>query len=238
MTTLVVPDVHNHIAETEAQIARYPADRVIFLGDYFDHFGDTPQTAAATAEWLKDSLHKADRLHLWGNHDLSYRFPNNDQFVRSGAGYTPAKQRALDSVLGPEDWAKLHLLTFVDGIALSHAGIGSPAFFSPGVSPTRESVERLCEQAWSDAESGVENPVFGPLGIVWLRWWQLRPLAAFSQVVGHTPDRALRTERGEGQLNVCLDTFGRYLGWIEQGRLGVIDDRLGEISWQEVNEGN
>src|SRR5690606_22035145 len=79
MTTLVLPDVHNHFAEAEAQIARHPADRIVFLGDYFDSFDDTPAMAAATAEWLKDSLAKPDRLHLWGNHDLWHRFPRNPQ---------------------------------------------------------------------------------------------------------------------------------------------------------------
>ncbi len=231
MTTLVLPDVHNHFAEAEQQIARYPADRVIFLGDYFDHFDDTPEDAAATAEWLKDSLTKPDRLHLWGNHELWYRFPNNPQICWIGSGFTPEKSKVISRILGPEDWAKLKLVEFVGRIALSHAGIGSAVFAPPLGALTRERVEQICAEAWPDAEAGLPNPVFGASGIVWIRWWRLHPLAAFSQFVGHTPDRELRIDRGDTSANVCLDSFGRYLGWIEDGLMAVIDETRGDVVW-------
>jgi len=232
MTTLVIPDIHNHFAEAEEQVARYPADRIIFLGDYFDSFDDTPSMATATAEWLKDSLAKPKRLHLWGNHDLWYRFPGNPQISWIGSGFTLDKLAVISDVLGPEDWARLKLVEFIDEIALSHAGIGSTVFSQQYVPASRERVERLCQKAMADAEAGVENAVFGSAGIVWLRWWQMRPLAAFSQFVGHTPDRGLRIEQHGGRTNVCLDSFGRYLGWIEDGRMGVIDDHKGQVVWR------
>ena len=47
MTTLVIPDLHHRVAAAEEWIARYPADRVVFLGDYFDDFDDTPKMAEA-----------------------------------------------------------------------------------------------------------------------------------------------------------------------------------------------
>lgn len=237
MTTLVVPDIHHHWAEAEAQIAKYPADRIVFLGDYFDNFHDTPQIAAGTAEWLKDSLTKPERLHLWGNHDLWYRFPMNPQICWFGAGFTPEKSKVISGILSTEDWARLRLVAFVDGIALSHAGIGAEVFAPPVGELTRERVERLCTEAWLDAEAGIPNPVFDLSGIVWLRWWNLRPLAAFSQFVGHTPDRELRIEAADECANVCLDTFGRYLGWIEDGAMSVIDDRSGERIWTADRNG-
>ncbi len=236
MTTLVLPDIHNHFAEAEEQIARYPADRIVFLGDYFDSFGDSfgdsPAMAAATAEWLKDSLAKPERLHLWGNHDLWYRFPRNPQICWFGSGFTPEKLKVISGILGPEDWARLKLVEFIGDIALSHAGIGKGVFASPIDGITRERVERLCAEAWPDAEAGLAHPVFGESGIVWLRWWNLRPLPAFSQFVGHTPDRELRLDRGKTTMNACLDSFGRYLGWIEGGRMAVIDDHRGGAVWK------
>jgi hypothetical protein len=231
MTTLVIPDLHHRVAAAEEWIARYPADRVVFLGDYFDDFDDTPKMAEATAEWLKDSLAKPGRLHLWGNHDLWYRFPMNPQVCWFGAGFTPEKSKIISSVLEAADWARLELVEFVDGIALSHAGIGSSVFAPPIGALTKERVERLCAEAWLDAEAGLPNPVFDLSGIVWLRWWNLRPLEAFSQFVGHTPDRALRIDRGVATANACLDSFGRYLGWIEDGFMSVLDDHRGEPVW-------
>lgn len=112
---------------------------------------------------------------------------------------------------------RTRLVQFIDGIALSHAGIGAEVFAPPVGELTRERVERLCAEGWLDAEAGLPNPVFDLSGIVWLRWWNLRPLAAFSQFVGHTPDRELRVERGESTAKSCSHTLGRYLGWLRTG---------------------
>lgn len=231
MKILVVPDVHNHTAEVERQIARYPADRVIFLGDYFDSFGDTPQMAAQTAAWLKESLARPERLHLYGNHDLWYRFPRHPQISWIGSGFTPAKSREISAILTPDDWAKMKLVEFVGDIALCHAGIGEEVFGHPINGVSRERVETLCAEAMRDAEAMVDHPVFDESGIVWLRWWHLEPLAAFSQFVGHTPSRELRIESAHGRHNVCLDTMGRYLGLIENDRMAVIDDEAGRVTW-------
>ncbi len=236
MKTLIVPDVHNHTAEAEEQVARYPADRVIFLGDYFDSFGDSPEVAADTARWLKDSLTRPERLHLWGNHDLWYRFPFNPQICWIGSGFTPQKHAAISSILGDEDWARLRLVTFLDGIAFSHAGIAEDVFAHPvkGLSP--ELVTDTCAEAMRDAEASLAHPVMGERGIVWLRWWEMEVLPEFSQVVGHTVDRALRIESRGERFNLCLDTMGRFLGWLEDGVMGVIDDHHQKIVWRHETD--
>jgi len=231
MTTLVLPDVHNHFNEAEDQISRYPADRVVFLGDYFDSFDDTPEMASATAEWLKVSTARPDRIHLYGNHDLWYRFPDNPQICWYGSGFTPEKLEAISVILDAEVWKKLRPIEFVDDIALCHAGISASVFSPPEGTVSRDRVERLCAEAWLDAEAGFTNPVFGSSGPFWIRWWNLRSLPAFSQFVGHTPGRDLRIDRGGSTANVCLDSFGRYVGWIEDGLMAVIDDQLGDVVW-------
>lgn len=236
MKILVIPDVHNHTAEAEAQIARYPADRVIFLGDYFDSIGDNPTMAGETAEWLKDSIARPGRLHLYGNHDLWYRFPKNAQICWVGSGFTPQKLREISRVMTPDDWAKMKLVEFVGEIALCHAGIDERIFGHPVHGLTREGVEATCEQALWDAAAAIDHPVFDESGIVWLRWWNLKPLREFSQFVGHTPSRDLRIESAHGRRNVCLDTMGRYLGLIEDGKMAVIDDHSGRVTWREQDD--
>lgn len=233
MKTLVIPDVHNHTTEVEAQIARYPADRVVFLGDYFDSFGDTPAMAADTAAWLKASLARPERLHLWGNHDLWYRFPTNSQICWIGSGFTPRKHAEISKILTVEDWSRLKLVEFVDEIALCHAGIGPEVFGHPvaGLDPGR--IESKCAAAMQDAEAGIDNEVFGESGIVWLRWWNLEVAEEFSQFVGHTPAKELRIESAHGRRNICLDSMGRYLGLIEDGEMAVIDDFSGRIAWRQ-----
>ena len=236
MKTLIVPDVHNHIDEVEAQISRYPADRVVFLGDYFDSFGDTPAMAEATARWLKASLARPERLHLWGNHDLWYRFPLNSQICWIGSGFTPEKSRAISGVLAFEDWEKLRLVTVLDGIVFSHAGVDRSVFEHPVEGLSAGRVESQCAAALEDAAAGIDNEVLGEHGIVWLRWWEMEALPEFSQVVGHTVARECRVETEGGRFNVCLDTLGRYLGLLEDGIFKVIDDeRDGAMVWSSAD---
>jgi len=40
MRTLIIPDIHNHIENADYWLTNEEYDRVVFLGDYFDHFGD------------------------------------------------------------------------------------------------------------------------------------------------------------------------------------------------------
>ena len=82
----VCPDLHEapNLDEVEAAIWREAPSRTVFLGDYFDQFYDTPDDAARTARWHKGSLAEPNRVHLWGNHDLAYGFPN--MRVRSSPG--------------------------------------------------------------------------------------------------------------------------------------------------------
>lgn len=74
---LAIGDIHQapNLEQIEATIARENPDRVIFVGDYFDQWHDHPDHAAKTARWLKQSLADPKRVHLLGNHDLHYLWP-------------------------------------------------------------------------------------------------------------------------------------------------------------------
>ena len=90
---LSVGDIHNgpNLDHIDKAIARERPDLTVFVGDYFDQFGDGPEHAYRTAKWLKNSLAEPDRIHLWGNHDLAYWEPVHFRCP----GYTPEKREAI-----------------------------------------------------------------------------------------------------------------------------------------------
>lgn len=125
MKIIAVGDIHHgpNLEQIEAAIEREKPDLTIFIGDYFDQFGDQPEYAYLTAKWLKSSLVKPNRVHIWGNHDLPYGFPE----YSFCPGFDPAKERAIRSVLGESDWRKLqlwHLIRFNgEHWLFTHAGL-------------------------------------------------------------------------------------------------------------------
>jgi hypothetical protein len=104
MNYLIIPDVHNRVEWAESLIATFPGRVVIFLGDYFDNYEDTPSIARHTAQWLRYSLDQG-RIHLMGNHDLPYRWAGI-----TCPGWTKDKHREVNRVLAHYDWGKLRLV--------------------------------------------------------------------------------------------------------------------------------
>lgn len=124
MKTIIISDIHNRFEWIEDALLSpllQPYDNIIFLGDYFDDFNDTPEIVANAAKWLKQSMQKPNRIHLIGTHDLWYMFPYN-RFI-AASGNSEAKAYAIRSVLSQEDWNKLYLYHYEQNFLLSHAGI-------------------------------------------------------------------------------------------------------------------
>src|ERR1035437_9205008 len=88
---LIIPDIHNNVGWVEEYLAKQKYDYVVFLGDYFDEFYDSVKDATEAAKWLKESLKKENRIHLWGNHDTSYFFPN----LYECSGYSKEKEEGI-----------------------------------------------------------------------------------------------------------------------------------------------
>ena len=132
---VVMPDVHQapNLDQLEQAIARERPDLAIFLGDYFDQFGDSPGDAGRTAEWLCHSLQQPKRIHLWGNHDLPYCYPENS--VVRCPGFTVEKFEAIQGHLGEPDWQKLRLYPWEGHRLFSHAG-WSKHWFNPSLAAT------------------------------------------------------------------------------------------------------
>ncbi|KAF6244438.1 hypothetical protein C6989_09210 [Nitrosopumilus sp. b2] len=50
--TLIIPDIHNDY-NTAKKLSQENPHKIVFLGDYFDDFGDKVQDATNIAKWLK-----------------------------------------------------------------------------------------------------------------------------------------------------------------------------------------
>lgn len=124
MKTIIISDLHNRVDWVEFALQSpvlKPYDRVIFLGDYFDDYYDTVQNAANAAQWLEQSIHEPNRIHLMGTHDLWYRFPSN-RFI-SASGNTEAKAYAIRGALTEKDWNLLKLFHYEQNFLMTHAGV-------------------------------------------------------------------------------------------------------------------
>lgn len=230
MKTLIIPDIHHHIDGIEELIAKEKADEVIFLGDYFDDWDDTPEISARTARWLKHSLGQDNRVHLIGNHDMPYMYPYPDTMC---PGYEPGKAEAINQVLTCKDWDKLKLCHFSQDFLYSHAGASLYHFEHPIKGISYHSIQHLCKKAMEELEGGIVNRCikagrsrgYSELigGITWQDWDELEPIPGINQVVGHTPCAVPLDKIDSNSINVCLDTNCNHYGIIQDGRLSTAE---------------
>jgi len=215
---LVIPDIHHKTRMADAIMGaplEQRADYVVLLGDYFDDFGDTPEISAKTAEWLKQSLARPNRIHLMGNHDLHYRYWRHEYMQNPWAGWTIEKARAINDVLTPDDWDKLKWFHHEPhgNRLFSHAGL-HPGMLPPlngddGELKVRDALITACARATRALEAGGRHPLFRagharggeqPVGgLVWLDWNDEFVPFEFHQVVGHTPVREPQVCYYEGE---------------------------------------
>ena len=118
---IIIPDIHNDYITAEKIIKKENPDKIIFLGDYFDDFDDIVNDANNTAKWLKKSLKQENRIHLIGNHDLSYMTDNPNLKC---AGYRTDKHKVIKK--HSIDWSKLKMYYWIDAKWLcTHAGFSN-----------------------------------------------------------------------------------------------------------------
>lgn len=215
---LVIGDVHQNHKTAEAYLKDWEST-VVFLGDYFDQFYDTPEDAVATAEWLKESLCHPDRIHLMGNHDFHYRLPLETGIFCSG--YTPEKHQAISKVLTLEDWNHVEYFHADNNCWFSHAGISYKWFSHPVLGVTQEVIERTIAQAKQDVQGQLYNSSavwalnaadhwrggrFDKGGLLWCDWRNLDFFQDITQVVGHTPRNQVKCHSRKGGTNINIDT--------------------------------
>lgn len=244
MKTLVIADIHNHWETAEKIIKRVEHDQVVFLGDYFDDWGDTPPVAKRTAEWLKWSIEQPNRIHLIGNHDVPYINPS----AKCGKyGWNPEKQNFVERVMTMKHWYQLQFHHWVDGWFLSHAGFHR-FFYQTAVEDFDvedfkvwiEEQEEGGKQAlfagayhwfYSDAGYRVGNhTTLG--GLCWLDFYnEFVPIPGLNQIMGHTPNHPYSHDelyygyRGlpnNSSKNYCIDTQGKVSILIEDGNITLV----------------
>lgn len=225
----IIPDIHNKIHIADRIIKNCGADKVIFLGDFFDDFYDSPSDAKKVAQWLKKSLNYENRIHLFGNHDIAYCYPNNPYTKCSG--WESGKQTAIDSILTKEDWGKLKFFHIEQGWIFSHAGI-HPSFLNTKVpTPNIGSfLKKESQKAIRSLESGKSHwffragysrggdQSFG--GLTWLDFRQeFEPIEGLKTVQGHTP---LAKPQWDGD-NLCLDTHLFHYAILSEGKIQIME---------------
>lgn len=236
---LIVPDLHTRHEWIEELVSKVGARLTVFLGDYFDQFGDSPEQNRCTAQWLRYSLHQSGRLHILGNHDIPYCFPGHPQ--TRCPGFTKEKFAAINSVMQPLDWAMCHMFVEYESFMMTHAGIQA-SYLNPmmDLSTLGNWMSNHSQEFWDAIQRGEEHWFlnrgvkrddrshhrFG--GIVWADFSELVPLPGWNQVCGHTPRMKPRMLDKAGSSAVCLDTlmpqdqYPRYCGRIDlKGNLQV-----------------
>jgi hypothetical protein len=248
MNTIVIGDIHNHWVEAEQIASLYDkTHHVIFIGDYFDDFGDTAQDAIQTTYWLKESLDKPNRIHLMGNHDINYSYLNykkdingNLQNIYNCSGYTMQKDSAVNSLMLTSDWNKIKFAHFENGFWFTHAGIHPYWFEHPIKGMNNEVILDKLAKATDDYLNRTWNETIGAVGrcrggthkyggILWLDDYQEgKTIREFKQVFGHTPTMNKITICNEnGGINANVDCgLCQVLEIDESGHCSAIDTGL------------
>lgn len=193
LSTLVIGDIHNRIEAADRAIAKHSArcPRTLFLGGYYESFGDGPREMRATCQWLRCSLKDPTRTHLLGNHDLAYLFSEHRQAWCPG--WSPKKQQVFDEEMAGIGISSFRIACQVGPWLLSHAGIYGERLDALGSLGLLGQLEREFSSALSGNRSWLfdKGPDRGGLdrhgGMLWLDWnSEFSPTAGFHQVVGHT----------------------------------------------------
>jgi hypothetical protein len=242
MKTLIFSDLHEPpvqvFVKIESVIESETPECVVFLGDYFDQFGDSPEDAARTSFWLKKSLADPRRIHLIGNHDASYLWPNEATFC---PGFTWEKEKVIRCILGKNAARSFVFHGWVDEWLLTHAGL-SAQWIPEGAGPIGNWLIDQDIAARDAFASGRPHwyLAVGPKrggdaragGILWCDYRELEPIPGVRQIFGHTPDDSIRIIKGgpgviadRQHFQLCLDTnTGRgpqHFAVVEDGKVAT-----------------
>lgn len=199
--TLIIPDIHLKWERADKIISNVGADEIIFLGDYFDDFNDTPDMIRKMCEWLSASVEKPNRIHLMGNHDIHYAYPNR---MFECSGYEQWKYFITQDNVDRKVWDKLkwyHILD--DRWFLSHGGLHK-LYMNQKILSLRETRDvfntKLDQWLHEECIKGLRNEswVFGighsrggcqrVGGLLWCDYErEFAPVKGLNQIVGHTP---------------------------------------------------
>lgn len=225
--TLIIGDIHENIDQLDKCLPLIAkAERVVFIGDWFDTFGE--HHVAGMCQRLQEYSDQPDKYTLlWGNHDAHYVFKH--PWFRC-SGYRAITQDLIDRFVKPEDgvWDQFRLWTRVGAFLVSHAG------FCP------ETQRLISDDAHAAALAAAKDNNFHPLwmpgqcvggpkgaigGPTWLRWKEdFQPITdplttqQIPQIVGHTQHDRVHV-RG---YNYCIDTGLKSVVWVEGSEVDIV----------------
>lgn len=212
--TLIIPDLHLKWEKADTIIKHVAADNIVFLGDFFDDFGDDYRDNLIMAEWLAASLAQRNRIHLMGNHDANYAFGHRSYKC---SGYDVDKDYAINGVLKEPDWRKLPLYTWVGSWLCTHAGLHTHFYDKYGDGkPVKSWLKETCDIALNTAfenkpavqilRAGYDrggNEMYG--GIYWCDVDEFKGISGVNQIFGHSPQRTPKWVNIKSSDNLCLD---------------------------------
>lgn len=221
--TIVFADLHhppqNVIDAVEDTIRINRPCNVIFLGDYFDQYGDCLLDAKRTANWLVESLKDPTRIHLIGNHDLSYFYPGP---YTSCSGYTRAKNGAILNIL-EKHIPEFRSFTWVSDILLTHAGLSHKLLVDMNLKARAQaSINRLLTEQepeaiallktqrkhWFSNVSYYRGGMDSVGGIFWCDYYEFVPIKGIRQIFGHSKRGPKHTD--PDHRNLLLDSRDGY----------------------------
>jgi predicted phosphodiesterase len=117
--TIILGDTHGRNIWKEI-VFQEKADRVIFIGDYFDSFDIGPAEQMHNFQEIIDFKEKGECevILLIGNHDFHY-YPGGETYSGYKAGAAPAIRQMLQ-----ENDHHMQMCYQLDNILFTHAGIG------------------------------------------------------------------------------------------------------------------
>lgn len=238
MKTLIIPDIHTKYEKAQRILDKYgKTHRFIFMGDYFDQFGDTPELNVATANWLISTMDTyKDSIFLKGNHDEIYDPRTNV----ACSGFSFQKKNAINQVMKIEHWDKLKYFHHEFGWWFSHAGLTVNWHLNPMHDVfTEGSVQEIIDSAiikqragettnaiWASSYARGGNVRVG--GLLWEDWRDLKLVDYVNQIVGHTPVKDIKIIKNDLATNINVDTsawayFHELLVLDENGKYAIID---------------
>ncbi len=218
MKVLIIPDVHTKIGQAENIIKANNPDHTVFLGDYFDDFGDSPEVSYQVAEWLKQGLGKKDRTYLIGNHDISYITNGKD----SCSGWDGLKQQFVNKAQVP--WEKMASYYWVDDWLCTHAGLTFNLYNKFNQFTVKEFLEdtvlnnptllRYC----SRYRGGRDDCS----GIFWCDYAEFENITSIKQIFGHTSGQVRHVKAARSSTeHYCIDTGLKYYAIHENNKMTI-----------------
>ncbi len=228
--TIIISDIHNDYLTAEKIIKKENPDKIVFLGDYFDDFDDTVHDAENTAKWLKKSSLQKSRIHLIGNHDISYMTDNPN--IKC-TGYTTDKHRIIKK--HHITWSKLLIHYWLDNNWLcTHAGLTND-FFKQQKMQKSDSIQKVLGFSKKDLEKiddknythsffqagffrGGSNMVGGPL---WCDYDEFADIPRINQIFGHTKGDVIRHKKTKNSEHYCIDTGLKHYAVYQDNKMEI-----------------